>query len=89
MLGSMMKTFVEVIDRWPSINELASDIGEKPFKVAKWKQRNNIPADYWLRLISAARKRRISLDEIVLTKIADGRRRRVQSTAGEIDSTAP
>lgn len=70
MLAILMETFSDVIDSWESIGLLAEDLGEKPWTVAKWKQRNNIPSDRWLSLINAARKRRISLDEKTLVRIA-------------------
>jgi uncharacterized protein YjcR len=66
----MMESFADVIARWPSIDDLAADLDQKPDTVRKWKQRRNIPADYWLDLIRSARKRRISLDERTLVRIA-------------------
>jgi hypothetical protein len=36
---------------------LAADIGEPGVKVRQWRNRNNIPSDYWPRIIEAAAKR--------------------------------
>lgn len=69
MLG-MPKSVAEVIDKWPTQTELADDLGEKPNTVSKWRQRGRIPPEQWLPMVSAARKRRISLDVTTLAKIA-------------------
>lgn len=65
-----MHTYRDVIDSWPSISDLASDIGEKPVTVRKWRTRNSIPADKWEALLKAAKKRAIKIDAAQLTKLA-------------------
>jgi hypothetical protein len=49
----------EIIELWPSARELASDLGKNYETVRKWRFRNNIPADYWMPIIDAGKKRRI------------------------------
>lgn len=46
-----------ILHIWPSMAELAADLGKPYQTVAAWKQRGRIPADYDLRLIEAAKKR--------------------------------
>ena len=65
-----METVPEIIDKWPSVAELADDLGEKPNTVSKWRQRQRIPSDRWLPLVACARKRRIPLDLTTLAKLA-------------------
>jgi transposase-like protein len=65
-----MQTVPDIIDRWPSVAELADDLGEKPNTVSKWRQRKRIPPDQWLPLVTCARKRRIPLDLTTLAKLA-------------------
>ena len=53
-----MNTFKEVIKQWPNYDALASDLGVSYATVTKWYERQNIPAEYWIALIGAARARR-------------------------------
>lgn len=57
-----MESFVDVIDSWPSLSDLASDIGRKYDTVCKWRSRGKIPDDAWQDLLIAARRRRIRLN---------------------------
>ena len=66
----MIEDYESVIDQWPSVAELATDIDEKPGTVQKWKQRNRIPAEKWSGLLAAARQRDIKIDEATLVRIA-------------------
>lgn len=53
-----MQTFKQIIQKWPSYQSLADDIGQPVDTVRKWHQRNRIPATVWLSLTSAASRRR-------------------------------
>lgn len=66
----MVQSFREIVDQWPTVNDLAADLEEKPSTVRKWKQRNHIPSDRWLELLAHAKRRRIKLDESTLVKLA-------------------
>lgn len=59
-------SFRDVIEEWPSPDKLAEDVGANTEAVRKWKQRNSIPAEYWLPLCRAAAKRgkQISVDRL-------------------------
>ena len=48
-----------IIDQWPSRAELAKDMGVSYDSTKKWRQRNSIPADYWLKIVRHAIKRDI------------------------------
>ncbi len=65
-----MRSYRDVIDQWPSVSELASDIGEKAFTVRKWRTRNSIPAEKWDALLKAAKKRGFSMNADQLMKLA-------------------
>lgn len=65
-----MKTFNDVIELWPSVSDLASDLAV-PYGVAKqWRRRNSIPADRWASLIDAARSRGFAITADALAEIA-------------------
>lgn len=53
-----LKSFVDVIELWPTAEALALDVGETGTNVRAWKDRGSIPAAYWVRLVGAARRRR-------------------------------
>ncbi len=60
-----------IFNIWPSLVELAKDLGREYPTVAAWKQRGHIPAKYDLDLIAAASKRGSSLS---LSDLAQARR---------------
>ncbi len=68
-----MNTFSSIIGLWPSATALAEDLGENPVTVRAWAQRNSIPGDRWLLIVSAARRRGIQGVTLeVLARIAAG-----------------
>lgn len=69
-------SFCPIIDLWPSAAALAVDLDEKDITVRKWRSRDSIPGDRWLRLVDAAERRGfrdVTLDR--LARIADIRAR--------------
>lgn len=69
-----MTTFREVIDLWPSPAILAKEIGRKRFAVAKWRNRDSIPASDWVAICEAGKARGFELDVERLAQIAAGKR---------------
>lgn len=62
---------------------MASDIGEPGVKVRQWRNRGNIPANYWQRIISAAARRGVDLTlPMFLPPSAD---QRADEAAGAVD----
>jgi hypothetical protein len=54
-----MMTFRQIIDLWPTMSALATDVGlhDKYQTVAAWKRRDRIPPDYWIAVVRAAKRR--------------------------------
>jgi hypothetical protein len=52
-----MQTVADVIAAWPSVAELARDLGIPYPTVAAWKQRGFIRPEYWHDIVRAARRR--------------------------------
>lgn len=50
-------SFVEVINRWPSMAELARDIESRQGVVNQWRNRNSIPAHAFPSIAAAATRR--------------------------------
>lgn len=54
-----MDTHAEILGLWPSLSDVADDVGARVVAVRKWRARNSIPSEYWLPLVQAAAKRGI------------------------------
>ena len=48
----MFETFRDVIDLWATPDVLAGEINARVETVRKWRQRDSIPAEWWLSIIS-------------------------------------
>jgi len=46
-------SFRTVIELWVSREAMASDIGARASAVSKWWQRDNIPSEWWTRVLAA------------------------------------
>ncbi|MDH3740294.1 MAG: hypothetical protein OER56_01735 [Hyphomicrobiales bacterium] len=55
-----METFADVMAKWPTITDFAADLKIKPVTAYAMLYRNRISQEHWVRLVNAARKRRIS-----------------------------
>jgi hypothetical protein len=69
----MFETFRDVIALWPTPDVMADDLGHSHFAVRQWKTRDRIPAEWWLRVIAAAKKRRRSIRFEDLDRIREQR----------------
>lgn len=64
-------SFVEIIDKWPSIADFAEDLDINSMHARALKYRNSLPPKYWLRVEEGARKRGIGgIDIKALAHIA-------------------
>ena len=64
-----MDTFTEIIDRWPSLQEFAADIGVKYVTAQVMRHRNSIDSKHWKALVSGAEKRLFS--DVTLDRLAE------------------
>ena len=53
----LMDSFKHIIECWPTRAALAVEVGAAPLSVRAWHHRNSIPAEYWLRVVTAAKAR--------------------------------
>jgi len=62
-----MRTFRDIIETWPTPDVLATEVGANAEAVRKWRQRDSIPAEWWLPVVNAGKARgiRLSVDEFV------------------------
>ena len=54
-----MYSFSEILELWPQLSELASDIGRPYATVVAWKRRDSIPLAYWPAVVASAKSRRL------------------------------
>lgn len=52
-----MQTFSGIIDKWPSLQEFAEDIGVKYVTAQVMRHRNSIDSKHWKALVCGAEKR--------------------------------
>jgi hypothetical protein len=52
-----MTSFAQIIDLWGPPRSLAGDIGALANTVSKWRQRDFIPPEWWVRVAAAAGRR--------------------------------
>ena len=53
------ETISDLINRWPTIGEFASDIGCGYEAARKMRDRNSIAANHWARVVEVSKKRKI------------------------------
>lgn len=56
----MIRSFSDLISRWPSIGAYADDMGLKYVTAQMQRYRDSIPATYWPAVVKVAKKRGIS-----------------------------
>jgi hypothetical protein len=63
-------SFREIIDLWPSPDDLAAEIEAGRWTVSKWRTRNSIPAEWWHRLVSTERAKASGVTTDLLAGLA-------------------
>lgn len=67
---SQINSFRSIIKLWPSLPDLASDLGTTTPMVTKWGQRDNIPAEWWSAVLGTERAIAAGVTAEVLTALA-------------------
>lgn len=67
MYNSVMQALQDIFGIWPSLRELADEIGEKHSTVRKWRKRKRIPDSAWHRIIekAAVRRKLLTVEDFV------------------------
>lgn len=76
-----LKTFQDIMRRWPTRSEFARDVGVKKGAADQMFRRNRIGVKHWPTLIPAAEKRGMKLDYATLVKLASQSENQSQSGA--------
>ena len=66
----MAKSFTEIVELWPSADAMAVELGAKVETVRKWRQRDSIPAEWWLLVVRGARRHGHDLSVDALATLA-------------------
>jgi hypothetical protein len=64
-----MQALTDVFDIWPSLAEMARDIGIEYQTVAKWSQRGRIPPESWDAVIEAAKRKKVTVTPGLLNRL--------------------
>lgn len=64
----------EILNLWPSIPDVANDVGFKYVAVWKWHKRNYIPPEWWCLLVESAHDRDIDLSYKLLSETIRNRK---------------
>ena len=70
----MITSFRSVLGVWPTLQAAAEAIGAKREAVAKWHQRDSIPAEWWTALVQAAESQGVKVGVDELADLAASRR---------------
>lgn len=62
-----MQAIEDIFAIWPSLGEMAEDLGQLEDTVYRWKQRGRIPEDVWPSIIekAAAREKLVTASQIM------------------------
>lgn len=78
-----MASFSDIIDRWPSLQDFASDIGVKYGTAQVMRYRNSISPRRWNAVVSAAHQRGMAdVTLSSLAQLAEARGPRIQDQVG-------
>jgi hypothetical protein len=77
-----MQVIGDIFAIWPSLREMAEDLGQLEDTVYRWKQRGRIPEDIWPAVIekAASRERLVTASQIMKLNAPIGRRGRPRQT---------
>lgn len=63
-------TFRSIIELWDSQSAMAADVGARGAAVSKWRERDNIPSEWWTRVLATERARSAGLTADLLARLA-------------------
>ena len=77
-----MQALQDIFEIWPSLSEMADDLGQLEDTVYRWKQRGRIPEDVWPSVIekAAVRERLVTASQIMKFNAPIARRGRPRQT---------
>lgn len=78
-----MQAIADIFAIWPSLREMAEDLGQLEDTVYRWKQRGRIPEDMWPAVIekAAGREQLVTASQIMKLNAPIARRGRPRQTA--------
>lgn len=77
----MFQSFTAIVALWPSPDTMAVELGAKVETVRKWRQRDSIPADWWLAVVEGAKRRGETLTVNDMAELAARKRPEEASAA--------
>jgi hypothetical protein len=65
-----VSSFRDVIGLWDSQVKMGADIGARPPLISKWRERDNIPSEWWERILATETARAAGVTAELLTRLA-------------------
>lgn len=63
-------SFRSVIKLWDSQLAMAADIGARPPVISKWRERDNIPSEWWTRILATEKAMTAGLSPDLFARLA-------------------
>ena len=63
-------SFSSVIELWDSQAAMAADIGARAPAVSKWRERGNIPSEWWTRVLATEKAKTAGLSADLFARLA-------------------
>jgi hypothetical protein len=64
-----MRAIQDIFSIWPTLADMARDLGKEYQTVAKWSQRGRIPPESWDLVIKAASRKRVAVTPGLLNRL--------------------
>lgn len=69
-IDSQITSFRSLIELWGSREAMASEVGASNWAVIKWFKRDNIPSEWWTRVLSTEKAKTIGLTSDLFARLA-------------------
>lgn len=69
-MGDSITSFRSVIELWDSQIAMAADVGARAAAISKWRERDNIPSEWWTRVLATEKARTAGLSADLFARLA-------------------
>ena len=69
-MADSITSFRSVIDLWEKQLDMAADTGAKAAAISKWRERDNIPSEWWTRVLDTEKARTAGLSADLFARLA-------------------
>jgi hypothetical protein len=66
----MITSFKDIVNLWPTPDAMAAELGAGVETARKWRARNSIPADWWMRVLASRKAIEAGVTAELMTQLA-------------------